>query len=158
VNSDEMIKHLAMKLCSSPDAELREITSRVDGLLLLESCVIRQPASTGDIVKVKPAIESYALLHKMIEVIGEYYDISPEDIKGPRRWRSMVIPRQMGMAISSEITKHSLLEIGDVYNRDHTTVIQAKRSIASWRHRRPEINTDFLSLKERLMPIVECAH
>ena len=40
-------------------------------------------------------------------------------------------PRQMAMALSKELTEHSLPEIGDAFGgRDHTTVLYACRKIA----------------------------
>ncbi len=39
-------------------------------------------------------------------------------------------PRQMAMALSKELTEHSLPEIGDAFGgRDHTTVLHACRKI-----------------------------
>ena len=42
----------------------------------------------------------------------------------------IVRPRQVAMALSKELTEHSLPEIGDAFGgRDHTTVLHACRKI-----------------------------
>jgi chromosomal replication initiator protein len=48
-----------------------------------------------------------------------------------RRSRNIARPRQMAMALTKELTEHSLPEIGDAFGgRDHTTVLHACRKIA----------------------------
>jgi len=61
---------------------------------------------------------------------AEYYKIRIADILSKRRNRSITRPRQIAMAISKELTNHSLPEIGDAFGgRDHTTVLHACRKI-----------------------------
>jgi chromosomal replication initiator protein len=63
-------------------------------------------------------------------VVAEYYKIKVADLLSKRRSRSVARPRQMAMAISKELTNHSLPEIGDAFGgRDHTTVLHACRKI-----------------------------
>ena len=62
--------------------------------------------------------------------VAEYYKIKISDILSKRRNRSLARPRQMAMALSKELTNHSLPEIGDAFGgRDHTTVLHACRKI-----------------------------
>jgi len=52
------------------------------------------------------------------------------DLLSRRRTRTIARPRQMAMALSKELTEHSLPEIGDAFGgRDHTTVLHACRKI-----------------------------
>ena len=53
---------------------------------------------------------------------AEYYKIKVADMMSKRRSRSVARPRQVAMALSKELTNHSLPEIGDAFGgRDHTT-------------------------------------
>ena len=62
--------------------------------------------------------------------VAEYYKIKIADILSKRRSRSVARPRQIAMALSKELTNHSLPEIGDAYGgRDHTTVLHACRKV-----------------------------
>ncbi len=49
------------------------------------------------------------------------------DLLSKRRTRSIARPRQVAMALSKELTNHSLPEIGDAFGgRDHTTVLHGR--------------------------------
>ena len=62
--------------------------------------------------------------------VAEYYKIKISDILSKRRSRSVARPRQIAMALSKELTNHSLPEIGEAYGgRDHTTVLHACRKV-----------------------------
>ena len=58
------------------------------------------------------------------KTVAEYYKIRSSDMLSNRRSRSITRPRQLAMALSKELTNHSLPEIGDAFGgRDHTTVL-----------------------------------
>lgn len=62
--------------------------------------------------------------------VCEYYKLRVADLLSRRRTRTIARPRQMAMALSKELTEHSLPEIGDAFGgRDHTTVLHACRKI-----------------------------
>lgn len=64
------------------------------------------------------------------KTVAEYYKVKVADLLSKRRSRSIARPRQMAMALSKELTNHSLPEIGDLFGgRDHTTVIHACRKV-----------------------------
>ncbi len=65
------------------------------------------------------------------KVVSEYYKMRVSDLLSRRRTRTIARPRQMAMALSKELTEHSLPEIGDAFGgRDHTTVLHACRKIS----------------------------
>jgi chromosomal replication initiator protein len=62
--------------------------------------------------------------------VSEYYKLRVSDLLSRRRTRNIARPRQMAMALSKELTDHSLPEIGEAFGgRDHTTVLHACRKI-----------------------------
>jgi chromosomal replication initiator protein len=64
------------------------------------------------------------------KTVADYYQVRLSDLLSKRRVRSLARPRQMAMALSKELTEHSLPEIGDAFGgRDHTTVLHACRTI-----------------------------
>ena len=64
------------------------------------------------------------------KVVADYYGLQIKEMLGARRTRSLARPRQVAMALSKELTEHSLPEIGDAFGgRDHTTVLHACRTI-----------------------------
>jgi chromosomal replication initiator protein len=64
------------------------------------------------------------------KIVAEYFGVRLQDLLSKRRVRSLARPRQFAMALSKELTEHSLPEIGDAFGgRDHTTVLHACRTI-----------------------------
>jgi len=85
------------------------------------------------------------------KTVAEYYKIRTADLLSAKRTRSIARPRQMAMALSKELTKHSLPEIGAAFGgRDHTTVLHATRKIKSLRDEEPGIEEDYNNLVRTL--------
>ncbi|WP_330925086.1 chromosomal replication initiator protein DnaA [Candidatus Sororendozoicomonas aggregata] len=83
--------------------------------------------------------------------VAEYYKIKISDILSKRRSRSVARPRQIAMALSKELTSHSLPEIGDAYGgRDHTTVLHACRKVKELVGEDTEIRSDYKNLLRSL--------
>ncbi|GAB3460393.1 chromosomal replication initiator protein DnaA [Azotobacter salinestris] len=98
-----------------------------------------------------------ALQDKLVSVdniqrtVAEYYKIKIADLLSKRRSRSVARPRQVAMALSKELTNHSLPEIGDSFGgRDHTTVLHACRKIAELRETDADIREDYKNLLRTL--------
>ena len=78
------------------------------------------------------------------KTVAEYYNIRISDLLSKRRNRSITRPRQIAMAITRELTSHSLPEIGDSFGgRDHTTVIHACKKAASLKESSNTIKADY---------------
>jgi chromosomal replication initiator protein len=90
-------------------------------------------------------------LESIQKTVADYYKMRVSDLVSKRRNRSVARPRQLAMALSKELTNHSLPEIGEGFGgRDHTTVIHACRKIAELRRTESKINEDFANL-ERIL-------
>lgn len=63
-------------------------------------------------------------------VTADYFGISVEDLRGPKRTREFVRPRQIAMVLSVDILGKSLPLVGRHFNRDHTTVLHAQKAVA----------------------------
>jgi len=81
------------------------------------------------------------------KTVAEYYKIRTSDLHSNRRSRSITRPRQLAMALSKELTNHSLPEIGAAFGgRDHTTVLHGCRKIAELRESDNKINEDYKNM------------
>ena len=81
------------------------------------------------------------------KTVAEYYKIRSSDLLSNRRSRSITRPRQVAMALSKELTNHSLPEIGDAFGgRDHTTILHGCRKIAELRESDSKIDEDYINL------------
>ena len=64
------------------------------------------------------------------EEVAKYYHIQLKDLKGKKRVKSIVVPRQIAMYLARELTDSSLPKIGAEFGgKDNTTVIHAHEKI-----------------------------
>ena len=111
-----------------------------------------------DLALVKDALKDlFVISAKMVSIeniqktVAEYYNIKLSDLLSKRRSRSITRPRQLAMALTKELTRHSLPEIGEAFNgRDHTTVLHACKKIAELRKENPSHEEDYRNLTRAL--------
>ncbi|MFO1032839.1 MAG: chromosomal replication initiator protein DnaA [Hyphomicrobiales bacterium] len=89
----------------------------------MAAMVLREAAAQGpDQNRIK--------IDDILKVVGLHYNVSKNDLLSPRRARSVVVPRQVGMYLAKKLTSRSLPEIGRRFGgRDHSTVLHAVRKI-----------------------------
>ena len=111
-----------------------------------------------DLALVKDALKDlFVISAKMVSIeniqktVAEYYNIKLSDLLSKRRSRSITRPRQMAMALTKELTNHSLPEIGEAFNgRDHTTVLHACKKIIELRKESSSHEEDYRNLNRAL--------
>ena len=85
------------------------------------------------------------------KTVADYYKVRLADLLSKRRSRSVARPRQVAMALSKELTSHSLPEIGDAFGgRDHTTVLHACKRIRDLRDTEQRMKEDYSNLLRTL--------
>ena len=69
-------------------------------------------------------------VEQIIQHVTDYFGVRTADLQSKKRARSITVPRQVGMYLARQHTRHSLEEIGGYFGgRDHTTVLHAVRKI-----------------------------
>lgn len=98
------------------------------------------------------AVQDKPVTIDMIQkLVAEYYKIRIADLLSSRRNRSITRPRQLAMALTKALTRHSLPEIGKAFGgRDHTTVLHACRKIEELRHEDTRIDEDYENIQRIL--------
>lgn len=105
----------------------------------LEGSLIRlaaQSSLTGEAINVETAKkilkdiihddEKPISIEKIQKIVSEFYNIKIADIKSRRRTKDVVLPRQVAMYLSKQVTNASLSDIGKHSGgKDHATVIYA---------------------------------
>jgi chromosomal replication initiator protein len=95
--------------------------------------------------------EKLVTLENIQKTVAEYYKIRVADLLSKRRSRSVARPRQLAMALSKELTNHSLPEIGDAFGgRDHTTVLHACKRVRELRETERRVGEDYANLLRTL--------
>jgi chromosomal replication initiator protein len=84
--------------------------------------ILRDMSQSPDQCRVK--------IEDILKIVGRHYNVARSDLLSPRRSRSVVVPRQVGMYLAKKLTPRSLPEIGRRFGgRDHSTVLHAVRKI-----------------------------
>lgn len=65
------------------------------------------------------------------EQVARRFDVDISELKGPCRRKDLVIPRQIAMYLTRQLTETSLPAIGRAFGRDHSTVIHACKQVAA---------------------------
>lgn len=66
---------------------------------------------------------------KIIQAVAEHYGIRTEDILGKSQTRECALPRQLAMHLCREKLKMPFMKIGDLFARDHSTVMASVKHI-----------------------------
>ena len=88
----------------------------------LSAMILRDMSTGPDSNRIK--------IDDILKIVGRHYNVARTDLLSPRRARSIVVPRQVGMYLAKKMTSRSLPEIGRRFGgRDHSTVLHAVRKI-----------------------------
>lgn len=83
--------------------------------------------------------------------VAAFYNITQGDILGKKRVKQIVVPRQIAMYLSRELTDYSLPKIGNEFGgKDHTTVLHAIDKIETELKTDSQLQREIHKLKERL--------
>lgn len=86
----------------------------------------------------------------IIREVSAYYSIDEAMILSHRRAAEYVKPRHMAMLIACEQTTKSLPQIGSVFNRDHTSIMHARKRMGKQLSDNPRLNADYQAIMAQL--------
>lgn len=70
-------------------------------------------------------------IYAIQQYVSKFYHLTMEELKGKKRTKGIVVPRQIAMYLSRELTDNSLPKIGTEFGgKDHTTVLHAHDKIS----------------------------
>jgi chromosomal replication initiator protein len=88
---------------------------------------------------------------RIVLAVSDYYDVDLESLRGHKRDRAIVVPRQIAMYLMREETDVSLLRIGaELGGRDHSTVLHACRKIDQEVARNEELRRELAAVREAI--------
>lgn len=116
--------------------ELEGALNRVHGLATLDEMPISLPLARRALGEEHAGPARSIKIQDIMNLVIDHYDVKLSDLQGRRRSRSIVLPRQIGMYLARQYTRHSLGEIGGFFGgRDHTTVLHANKLISGRRQK-----------------------
>ncbi len=83
-------------------------------------------------------------------LVSDHFNVGLKDILGKKRTQAIVLPRQVAMYLSRELTEESLPSIGEQFQRNHATVLHAYNSIKEKMELDPDFKDKIFFLKKRL--------
>ncbi len=90
-------------------------------------------------------------VEEIIKRVSVHFNIKISDIKSAKRLKAVVLPRQIAMYISRQLTPSSYPEIGDRFGgKDHSTIIHAIRKIEKLMIEDFQLRTTIENLKKEL--------
>ncbi|MHC9531832.1 chromosomal replication initiator protein DnaA [Dellaglioa sp. BT-FLS60] len=149
-----------------PDDTLSYIAGQIDSNIReLEGALVRVQAyatlSNSEITTslAADALKNLNLNNKANEVsiaivqdrVAKFFHVTVGDLKGKKRVKAIVMPRQIAMYLSRELTDNSLPKIGSEFGgKDHTTVIHAHEKIAGLLETDDKLQRQIADLKSEL--------
>ena len=86
---------------------------------------------------------------RIAKAVADYYGVQLEALKGQKRDRAIVVPRQIAMFLMREETDVSLLRIGaELGGRDHSTVLHACDKITRESAANDELRREIAAVRE----------
>ncbi len=84
------------------------------------------------------------------DFVAAQFRISVEELKSRSRKRAVVFARHLGMYLSRKFTEETLMDIGRLYERDHSTVLHGVQTITEGMHRNTTVRGQVELLSRRL--------
>jgi len=86
---------------------------------------------------------------RIVQAVSDYYSVELDQLKGQKRDRAIVTPRQIAMYLMRAETDVSLLRIGqELGGRDHSTVLHACDKIDRETQENEELRRDLAAVRE----------
>jgi chromosomal replication initiator protein len=146
----EVLDYVAQKVQSNI-RELEGTLNRIIAHAQLEGVPVTLALATGAMNDPQlNAKRKLITLPRILEAVARYYNVPERDLKGKGRTKDIVIPRQVAMYIMREETDRSLVDIGELLGRDHTTVLHGIHKTADDIERTPERRQEVLTIRELL--------
>ncbi len=147
----EILTYIAETIQSN----IRELEGALNRLMVY--CQLNNTRPTIDQVKnilvnvITPPKKRGVSAKKIIEIVSDFYNVSPEDLLKQSRKKEYVNPRQIAMYIIRKELETSLPSIGEFFGgRDHTTVIHAIDKIERVMKERSGLKQEIELIRDRL--------
>ena len=127
--SEEVIFYIAQQIKTNI-RELEGALIRVVACSLLEERTISLDMTKEVLGNMVKESQKNITIDSIQRHVADYFNLSLQDLKTKKRNKNIVLPRQIAMYLSRELTSFSLPEIGGFFGgKDHTTILYAWKKI-----------------------------
>ena len=146
----EVLEFIAQKIKSNV-RELEGALNRIIAHTTLMGKEITLESTIDVLADILRANNKLITIEDIQKKVSEHFSIKMSDMFSARRSKSVVIPRQVAMYLSKELTSLSYPEIGRNFGgKDHTTIIHASKKIDKLLNESNSISEDIRLLKSIL--------
>jgi chromosomal replication initiator protein len=98
-----------------------------------------------------PSKSANMSIEQVQRVVADYFHLSHIDLKGKKKTKNIVNPRQIAMYLARDMTGYSLTEIGEAFGgRDHATVIHSCDKIENQLRTDPNLEPILQNLQRQI--------
>jgi len=131
---------------------VRELQGMLNAIIARSTLLAEKP--TIDLVKFeferRMEVEKARITsEKIIEVTARYFEIDEDELKSTKRNKEILLPRQVAMYIMKEKTDITVTSIGKIFDKDHSTVLNAIGKI------RKKVEIDEDGIKSEISDIIK---
>ena len=148
---DDTLSYIAGQI----DSNIRELEGalvRVQAFATMNSADITTSIAADALKSLKGTSNSQLSISKIQDEVAKFYHIQLKDLKGKKRVKTIVVPRQIAMYLAREMTESSLPKIGAEFGgKDHTTVIHAHEKISQLMKSDSNIQQEIAEIKNLLL-------
>ena len=147
----EALEFIARKVVSNI-RELEGALNRIAAYASMQGIPITVDVAQAVLTNVLYSPRKRAVTPERIAMaVSEYYDVGLEALRGQKRDRAIVVPRQIALYLMREETDVSLLRIGaELGGRDHSTVLHACKKIDQELARNEELRRELAAVRESI--------
>jgi len=140
IKSTRRLEGFLVRLFTESETKNKPITPELCQPLLQGA--VSQPALTRKLIK--PG--------EVLNTVAQYFNLKTGQLKGPKRAKPIVVPRQIAMyLIRTELEDVSLIEVGRLFGgRDHTTVMHSVKKITKMLSTSEDLRLKVATIKNKL--------
>ncbi|MBN1581079.1 MAG: chromosomal replication initiator protein DnaA [Anaerolineae bacterium] len=147
--SEQVINLIAQRIVSN----IRELEGALNKVVAYAKLMNTSPTIDTLEIALRDLIAAPKTLtpDQVLGAVARFYQVSEQKVKGRKRNKDIVRPRQVAMYLMRKETSASLPEIGQVLGgRDHTTVIYGVEKIEGLLEQDNTLRREIMSIKEEL--------
>lgn len=148
--SNETLNYIAGQIDSNV-RELEGALTKVQAYASLGNEPISPHLAAKALAGLKKPEDHAVSIPEIQKIVANYYNVTVADLKGKKRMKHIVVPRQIAMYLSRELTDTSLPKIGNEFGgKDHTTVLHSIDKIDAVLPTDAKLQADVTTLKKKL--------
>ena len=153
-NSIRLPEEVALFLANSICGNVRELEGyliRIGAFASLTSTPVSLDMARDVLKDILVERNKELTVEEILKRVSSHYNIKISDIKSPKRLKAVVLPRQIAMYLSRQLTSSSYPEIGERFGgKDHSTIIHAIRKIEKLIEEDFQLRSTIENLKKEL--------